>query len=338
MARRYTPKPGFRFPGPVPREALAYFRAKKFQIGFSYEDVWREEHAVAFTVAKAMELDVLRDIRDAVDQALTEGRTLRDFARDLKPALVQRGWWGRQEMTDPVTGEVRDVQLGSPRRLRTIYNANLRTARAAGQWERIQRTRTALPYLLYELGPSEVHRPEHAALAGLLLLVDDPFWSTHFPPNGWGCKCWVRQVSRPEAETIERSGVQLPGAQEEDPETGLPTGRLVRRKIPVRREAPQIATREWVNRRTGEVQRVPVGIDPGWDYNPGQVGRAVAAGRLYAEKAVAATADIRIASASSLPPEVLSVLLPGQSELVARVAMGEPEAVEEMLAILLRLG
>jgi hypothetical protein len=43
----------------IPKEALAYLKNKKLQPGFSYKDVWHEEHATAFTVAKAMQLDVL---------------------------------------------------------------------------------------------------------------------------------------------------------------------------------------------------------------------------------------------------------------------------------------
>ena len=139
-----------------------------------------------------------------------------------------------------MTGDDREVELGSPRRLKTIYRANLRTARAAGQWERIQRTTATHPYLLYELGPSEEHRPEHVAWAGTLLRADDPWWRTHYPPNGWGCKCRVRQVSRREAERL-----------------GGVTAR------------PASPTREWTNKRTGDTMRVPRGIDPGWDHNPG---------------------------------------------------------------------
>ena len=185
--RKFPPRPGFTFPGNPPKEALAYFRAKGFKVGFDYRDVWREEHATAFTVAKAMDMDVLESIRNEVDKALAEGRTFTEFKRDLQPTLERLGWWGRKEMTDPVTGEVREVQLGSPRRLKTIYNANLRTARAAGQWERIQRNKQTHPYLLYRLGPSENHREQHQRWNGLLLPVDDPFWASHFPPNGWNC-------------------------------------------------------------------------------------------------------------------------------------------------------
>ncbi|MGB1762972.1 phage minor head protein [Alloalcanivorax xenomutans] len=230
--------------GPVPQEALDYFRAKALQPGFDYRDVWRDEHDLMFTVAKALRYDVLSDIRDAVAEALAEGQTFRDFQKGLTPVLQKKGWWGKDDVRDLVTGEVREVQLGSPHRLRTIYRTNLRTARAAGQWERVQRTKRTHPYLLYQLGPSQEHRPEHQSWLGILLPADDPFWQSHYPPNGWGCKCWVRQVSRREAERLIRSGR-------------------------VSTVAPQIRTRAWVNKRTGEVETVPQGIDPGWDYHPG---------------------------------------------------------------------
>ena len=235
----FPDRPGYSFdPGPPP-EASRFLKNKGLRPSFAWEDVEPEEHAVAFTVAKAMQLDVLADIRAEVQRALDEGRTLEQFRKDLKPKLVAAGWWGRRTMTDPDTGEVREVQLGSPRRLRTIYDANLRSARAAGQWERIQRTKKLRPFLVYELGPSERHRADHAAKRGLVLPADDPFWETWFPPNGWGCKCRVRQIGRSEAE---RLGI---------------------------REAPRVEERPWRNPRTGEVRMVPRGIDPAWTGNPG---------------------------------------------------------------------
>lgn len=238
----------FNFPGPPPKEAIAYFRAKRLTPSFDYRDVWREEHATQVTVAKAMQLDILQDIYDATDQALADGQTFAQFKRALKPRLVDKGWWGIQDMTDPDTGEIRQVQLGSTRRLKTIFRINMRTARAAGQWQRIQRSKSSHPYLLYELGPSRVHREEHVEWAGLLLPVDDPFWLTHFTPNGWGCKCRVRQVSQREYERLAATGQY-------------------------KLTAPIIRKRPWLNKRTGEILQVPAGIDPGWDYNPGQVSR-----------------------------------------------------------------
>lgn len=238
----------FTFPTDPPPEVLEYFRAKKLKPGFDHRDVWRQEHATAFTVAKAMELDVLQALYDALDAAIADGQTYQSFKKGLQPKLQQLGWWGRKDATDPLTGEVREVQLGSPRRLKTIYNANLRTARAAGQWDRIERTKKLRPYLLYRLGPSREHRLDHLRWDGLILPVDHPFWQTHYPPNGWGCKCYVRQISQREYDRLTSTGKYMT-------------------------TAPEIKKRDWVNKRTGEVEQVPEGIDPGWDTNPGQARR-----------------------------------------------------------------
>ncbi len=228
-------------PGPVPVEVLQYFRNKGLKVGFDWRDVWRTEHAASFTVAKAMQLDVLTSIRDAVDQAIENGETLQQFRKNLIPTLQKLGWWGKQEMADPLTGEIIEAQLGSPRRLKTIYRANMRSARSAGQYQRAQRTKEALPYFRYGLGPSEKHREEHAALEGTILPVDHPFWQTHMPPNGWGCKCRVRQISQAE---------------------------MTRREWSVSAD-PQVNMVPWENQRTGKVEMIPEGIDPGWDTNPG---------------------------------------------------------------------
>lgn len=37
-------------------------------------------------------------------------------------------------------------------------------------------------------------RPNHAACDGVILPKEDPFWQTHWPPNGWRCRCQVVPV------------------------------------------------------------------------------------------------------------------------------------------------
>lgn len=244
----------------IPKEALAWLKAKKLKPGFDYRDVWKEEHSAAFTVAKMTQLDLLADVRALVEDALESGQTFAEFREVLRPLLVKRGWWGQQLMDDPQTGEARPVQLGSDRRIRTIYQTNMRTARAAGQWERIERTKRAMPYLLYALGPSLEHRDEHVKWANLCLPVDHPFWRTHFVPNGWGCKCGIRQVSRSEYDQLNASGR-------------------------IMTDAPDIKLVKWVNKRTGEEEQIPEGIDPGWNYNPGTGRKAQLERQLAAKKA-----------------------------------------------------
>ncbi len=268
-----APPPGFSFPGPIPKEALSYLKNKGMAFGFDYRDVWRQEHAYAFTVAKCMQIDVLQDIRDAVTKALEKGQTFAQFRKGLEPTLADKGWWGRKSMTDPLTGEEKDVQLGSPRRLKTIYSTNLRVARAAGQWQRAERTKAARPFFVYRLGPAKKHREQHVAWQGICLPVDDPFWDTHTPPCDYGCHCWLQQVTLAEKERMERDGVPDSTApQVIDRETGLPTGhRVAGKTVPLKTEAPPVALQEWLNKRTGAFEMIPKGVAPGFDTNPGKL-------------------------------------------------------------------
>lgn len=258
-----------------PEEAIAYFRQKGYRIGFSYLDVWQQEHQAAFTVAKAMSLDLLTDIRAEVDAALAKGTTLQTFIDALRPNLVQRGWWGKQEVIDPKTGEKVLAQLGSPRRLKVIYDTNLRTAHAEGQWQRIQSAKATLPYLLYDHVPSAHERPEHVAWDNLVLPVDDPWWLRHMPVKAWGCKCRVIQLGERQLKRLGK-GVD---------------------------SAPEETWRDYTNARSGETQRVPAGVDPAFNYPPG--GRLGSLGKHLAERVERAPAPLGAAAfasaAESLP-------------------------------------
>lgn len=275
---------GYSFSTDPAPEVLRYFEAKGLKPSFHWQDVWAEEHAFAFTVATATELDVLTTLHGEVRRAIAEGRTLEAFKADLEPRLRALGWWGKDKRVDPRTGETITVQLGSPRRLKTIYWANTRTAHAAGAWERSQRTKRGLPYLIYRLGPSEVHRPHHVAREGMVRAVDDPVWDAWYPPNGWGCKCWVRQITRTEADEL--------GGPSDDP--GVPDV-------------------EFVNKRTGERTFIPQGIDPGWHTNPGK-SRARNLARFLGQKLDAAPGSnlARVAVADMVGSQAFRMLAGGE--------------------------
>lgn len=225
----------------APEEAVNFFRQKGYRIGFDHRDVWQQEHQAAFTVAKAMQLDLLEEIREQVNAALELGTTFADFKADLMPKLARRGWWGKALMDDPLTGETKEVQLGSPRRLKVIYDTNLRTAHAEGQWQRIQETKDALPYLMYDHTPSAHERKEHAAWDGLVLPADDAWWQAHYPVKAWGCKCRVIQLGQ---RQLDRLGATVGTA---------PGERYITH----------------TNKRTGETQQIPAGVDPAFHYPPG---------------------------------------------------------------------
>lgn len=229
--------------GPMPPEkAVKWFKSKGYALGFDWRDIWQEEHAIAFTVAKAASIDLLQDIRNEVEKALVNGETFESFKQNLKPKLVERGWWGRANMQDPLTGEVKEVQLGSTRRLKTIYRTNIDMAYAAGRWEEIEATRKTHPYLRYRCSMLETSRESHKSWDGIVLPVDDPWWDSHYPPCAWNCKCWVEQVLK------------------SDVDKGLV-------KVSPRPRTNYVA---YKNKRTGQTIAVPEGISPGFDYNVGK--------------------------------------------------------------------
>ena len=84
--------------------------------------------------------------------------------------------------------------------LKTWLETEQRTAEAQTQmalrWQDIQAAKHVLPYLKYVTAGDEVVRHEHALLDGTTLPVDDPFWQTWYPPNGYNCRCDVMQVAQ----------------------------------------------------------------------------------------------------------------------------------------------
>ncbi|MFD1330249.1 phage head morphogenesis protein [Mycoplana ramosa] len=253
-----------------PEDAIRFLEARGRTLSptFAWQDAYAADHAAMFTVAKSAGFDILRDIHEGLSKALSEGRTIQQFARELTPLLKAKGWWGRQMVADPLTGEQRPVQLGSTRRLETIFDTNMRVSYAAGHWAGFERTKKSRPFLRYVALLDDRTRPSHRARHNLVLPVDHPYWEKWAPPCGWNCRCTLQNLSAREIEQLKAEGEELTF------------------------EPPEDTYRSWVNKRTGEVREIPDGIDPGWDYNPGRIGAAVAINEALAEKVAAAPFEL----------------------------------------------
>lgn len=215
--------------GRVPfQEAIAFFQGKLDVTTERWDQMLGEAHAKAFTVAGATKLDLLQDLRGAVAKAIEDGETISQFRKRFDQVVAKHGW---------------SYKGKRGWRTRVIYDTNLRTAHAAGRWQQIQRLKARRPYLQYKTAGDERVRPLHHSWNNTVLHVDDPWWDTHYPPNGWGCRCGVRSLSQ---RQLEREGLTVS-------------------------KSPDIKRTERINPQTGEVYgMVPEGIDVGWDYNVGK--------------------------------------------------------------------
>lgn len=183
-------------------------------------------------------------------------------------------------------------------RSRVIFETNMATAYAAGRYAKLTAPDTleAFPYWQYQHSGALHPRREHLAWDGLTLRADDPFWRTNYPPNGWRCGCFVIPASD---RDLRRQGKRGPD------------------------EAPDLLFR--AEEVAGRRVMVPLGVDPGFEYNPGQawlsrtlpgsqtVGAAPGVIRRFVESALAGTrppdsyvpvavAPARISTRLQVPP------------------------------------
>ena len=103
-----------------------------------------------------------------------------------------------------------------------------------------------MPYWRYRHSNlSNVPREQHLEWNGMVLRHDDPWWNTHYPPNGWGCKCWVEALSESDMRRYSLKKDKAPP--------------LNRHNITIRRKGGSVTV------------GTPKGIDPGFAYAPGRL-------------------------------------------------------------------
>ncbi|MGE4298913.1 MAG: PBECR2 nuclease fold domain-containing protein [Desulfovibrionaceae bacterium] len=227
-------------------EAIAFHKNKLKLPTRHWTDIWQAEHSKGFVVSGAVKDDLLTDFHEAIRKAVEDGTTLEEFRADFDAIVARHGW----------------TYNGSRGwRSKLIYETNLRQAHMAGRWEQAQRLKARRPFLMYVALQHGDRRPEHQAWHGTVLPVDHPWWDTHHPINGFGCKCSTRSLSQ---RDLDRRGLTVS-------------------------EAPQVEYED-VTVRTPDgprVERVPKGVQPGFAYNPGKA----ATGRQLADKEVQAFKD-----------------------------------------------
>lgn len=207
-------------------EAISYLKGKLPEASLAWDDLAGPVHGKVFTVAGATTADLARDIQAALTEALSNGQTITTFRKSFDQIVQQHGWTYRGKRGW---------------RTSVIFDTNMRSAHMAGRWAQLQAGKDRRPFLQYRTAGDARVRPQHRAWNGLIYPIGDTFWQTHYPPNGWGCRCTVRAYSQAD---LDEKNLQV---------------------------APpfEMKLRNVVNRDGEITDRVPLGIDPGWDHNVG---------------------------------------------------------------------
>jgi SPP1 gp7 family putative phage head morphogenesis protein len=77
--------------------------------------------------------------------------------------------------------------------LKAEYNTTVAAAQTAAQWSDFQRSKDTFPYLVYKTQDDGRVRMSHRTLHDVAKPIDDEFWDSYYPPNGWNCRCYILQ-------------------------------------------------------------------------------------------------------------------------------------------------
>lgn len=211
----------------INKAAIEFLKGKVPELSDHYDSFIAPVHAKSFTIAGGTQLAFLSDMQQALIDNKAKGLSLREFHADFESIKAKYGW---------------SHKGNSMWRARVIYDTNVRSAQMAAKWQQAQLGKAQFPYLEYRIGNSRVHRKDHQSWDGLILPVEHPFWDTHYPPNGYGCKCDAYQI---DDFMMEADGLGF-------------------------RDAPVIERKDVTSSNGNVSHNQPVGVDVGFDSNVGQ--------------------------------------------------------------------
>ena len=80
--------------------------------------------------------------------------------------------------------------------LQAEYQTAKRSSQAARQWQGFEENVDLFPNLIYRTVGDERVRDDHDALDNIIKPLNDKFWDSHYPPNGFRCRCSVQQTDK----------------------------------------------------------------------------------------------------------------------------------------------
>lgn len=141
-----------------------------------------------FALAKSASINLTRRVQQALGELLSQGKAAESTREELQRMAAE---------------EAHDWTVSYAS---TIYRTNVAHAYNMGRMKQAQDPDVAdvIPALEYVSMEDERTRPNHWAAHGLVAGVNDTIWTRMRPPQGYQCRCVLRQVSIME---LERRGL-----------------------------------------------------------------------------------------------------------------------------------
>lgn len=104
--------------------------------------------------------------------------------------------------------------------LNAEYDHAVASSQMAARWSEFEKNKDINPNITYRTAGDDRVRESHALLDGITKPVDDSFWDTYYPPNGWRCRCDAdgsdapvtrREFARPEIKPMFQNNVYKTG-------------------------------------------------------------------------------------------------------------------------------
>lgn len=204
-------------------EQIKFFKEKINIPTQRWDDLLKESHNQAFTIAGVMKADLLNDIRNSVSNAIQKGISLNDFQKSFNKITDSYGWQ---------TNKWRSW---------VVYNTNMFASYNAGRFEQLIQSVDTRPYWRYKHNDAVINpRPLHVKWNNIVLHYTNNWWKAHFPPGGFGCKCYIESLSEDEIDPTQI------------------------------KSAPDDGEYSYTS-PAGETELIPNGVDPGWNYIPASV-------------------------------------------------------------------
>jgi SPP1 gp7 family putative phage head morphogenesis protein len=163
---------------PVPHEeAIRSIANKPALLREQFALLPDEMKARAFTITGIEDYDVLQAVRDEI-ASLPAGA---DWNKVKKAVMEKISPWF--------------TERGAAARAETLMSHHAFAAYSSAQTRIMDRMIDVFPYRQYLSTKDGKVRASHAALHGIILPADHPFWTYHTPPWEWNCRCQVVELT-----------------------------------------------------------------------------------------------------------------------------------------------